>query len=153
MSIEALMARVSALEARVAILENGKPAQSTSSGDTPTDTFSDDKLDNDWANKTVAKDIPRWKGESMVGRQFADCPAEWHDAAASFCEWKAAKGRNENPVRMNNKGKPWHEQDTFTAKLHRTWAKRIRERGASMAADIDAMTPAPQSGASDDLPF
>lgn len=144
-------ARLATLEAKMAAVEArlaGPAPTPASHNETPTDTFSDDKLENDWANKTVSKDLPRWKGDSMVGRMYSDCSAEWHDQASGFYEWKAKKGREEQPVRLKNNGKPWHESDTFNAKLHRTWAKRIRslaaEEGNGSSAGVDE---------SDSLPF
>jgi hypothetical protein len=47
---------------------------------------------------------------------------------AGFYEWKASKGREENPPRLRNDGKPWHESDSFEAKLLRAWAKRAANR-------------------------
>ena len=120
--------------------------------DTPTDTFSDDKLHADWADKRVEKDLPKWGGESMIGRLYSECPAEWHNSASGLFEWKAKKGREESPVRLKNNGKPWHEADTFAAKLHRTWAKRLRDRPAP-AATREAEAPADAGDGEDQIPF
>ena len=123
---------MAAVEARL----NGAPAPASSQDNaaTPTDTFADEKLDSDWADKAITRELPRWKGEPMMGRRYSDAPAEWHDSASGFYEFKARKGREENPVRVKANGKPWHEGDSFTAKLHRTWAKRIRARGNASPA-------------------
>jgi hypothetical protein len=117
--------RVLLLEAKVAKLEAGKPAAAAPSGGDG-DALPDHMLSKSWANVRIRKDPKRWDGASCEGMLMSEAPPEWHDCNASFLDWKAAKGREETPVRVNNKGKPWHEADTFNAKLSRAWAKRLR---------------------------
>ena len=116
--------------------------------------LADHQLENDWANKIVSKDPRRWTGESMVGRRYSDCSAEWHDSMAGLCEFKAQKGREETPVRLKNNGRPWHESDAFEAKLCRAWARRIRATRGGAAAATDAAEPAADSETLDpSIPF
>lgn len=124
--------RFRAIEARLAALEARGGQAPSGQGQSANDdsTFSFDKLSADWADKMVAKDPPRWQGETMVGVPYSECPAGWLDSMAGFLAWKAQKGREEVPVRVNNRGKPWHESDAFEAKLCRTWAKFKREQPA-----------------------
>ena len=122
--------RIATLEARIAKLESG--ASATASG--PEEALEDHHLDKDWARKTIKKDPPRWAGESQIGRTYADAPVAWLLDAAGLAEWKAKKGREESPVRMKDNGKPWHESDTFEAKLLRAWAKRNAGKTSGGAA-------------------
>jgi hypothetical protein len=108
-----------------------------------TDSFLDSQP---WCDKPVRKDPPRWAGASCVGMMYSECPAEWHTENASFCEWKAQKGREDSPVRVNDKGKPWHEVDAFDAKISRAWARRN-------AAAKPATEPQGGSGDPPDIPF
>lgn len=137
MSIDDVLARLSVIEAKVDRLLAGVAAPSAPTGE----AFPDARLSEVWADKEIKKDPPRYSGPTMVGRRFSTATAEWHETNASYLDWKAQKGREETPVRLNNKGKPWHESDTFEAKLCRAWAKRLRAGSA-----------APASG-SDDIPF
>jgi hypothetical protein len=86
------------------------------------DTLPLEKLSESWANKTVRKTSSRWKHRDVVGMKYSELTSEEALDLAGFYEWKAAKGREEVPVRMNDKGKPWHESDSFEAKILRTWA-------------------------------
>jgi hypothetical protein len=88
------------------------------------DALPDGQLDNAWADKEVRKDPPRYQGPSMVGRHYSEVHSEWHDANAGYLDWKAAKGREETPVRLNAKGRPWWESDVFEAKICRAWSRR-----------------------------
>jgi hypothetical protein len=123
--------------------------KSTSHGPDLSNELTDDFLDKQsWADKTVKKDPKRWTDDhkpSMVGKRYSEIPSDWHDVNASLCEWKAAKGREEVPVRLNDKGKPWHESDTFDAKICRAWSRRNRGK---------KLPPEPKSDFADDpLPF
>lgn len=150
--MSAVEARLAAIEARLSALEaRASTTTVASSGEPAADTFSPDKLQTDWADKIVGKDLPRWTGESMVGKRFSECPAEWHDSASGFFEWKAAKGRAENPPRLDNKGKPWHEKDTFMARLHRTWSKHLRDTPPKPAMSEPSTSDGEAFG--EDLPF
>lgn len=86
----------------------------------------DDLLDREWADMLIRKDPPKAK-ESFAGRKMSECTPSYLRGYASFHEWKAQKGREETPVRLNAKGKPWHESDSLVAKVARGWARRIEE--------------------------
>jgi len=128
-TLDVALARIAALEARVAALEggNGRSASGggASSGGVPrAEPLPDSMLDKSWADKAITKDPKSYKGRSQVGRRYSLAPADWLESMAGFFEWKAQKGREENPPRLRNDGKPWHESDMFEAKLLRAWARR-----------------------------
>lgn len=118
--------RIAALEARVTALESskGKPAANT-------DTFSLDKLENAWADKEVKKVPSTWKLGDVIGKKYSELTPEEAQELAGFYEWKAQKGREEVPVRKRDDGKPWHENDSFEAKLLRTWAVKPKTTDSS----------------------
>ena len=155
--------RLSAVEKRLSEME-GRLASGKSGGDG--DTFSPDKLTASWADKTVRKLPKNWKHRDIVGCQYSDLSKEEALDLAGFHEWKAQKGREENPVRMDNNGKPWHERDTFEAKLLRTWARYGGQdtkpakasapygRSGNLASAKHTMPPEPEfSDADEELPF
>jgi hypothetical protein len=94
--------------------------------------LSDAMLEQPWADSVISKDPKNWKGRSQVGRRLSMAPVEWLESMAGFHEWCADKGRKEVPVRLQesgkNAGKPWHEADTFKARLLRAWARRAASR-------------------------
>lgn len=146
-TLEVALARIVALEARVAALESGASSASTGGGSSSSsgreeEALPDHLLEKPWADKTIARDPKQWKGPTQVNRRYSRAPAEWLLMAARNMEFKAQKGREEVPVRLNNKGKPWHESDTFEAKILRGWARRN--------ADKPAPAPKPSSTSNDD---
>ncbi len=167
--------RIEALEQDVRLLKmalagggtSTAPRQATTTANAQTATnnnqneLDDSKLGESWADQEIRKDPPLWisdGGESYVGKTMSMCPPAYLDALSDFFEWKADKGRKEDPPRLNNKGKPWHESDTFNAKLARAWARRMRKQGPGKAAVRPAPKPAeavPDFGppAEDEIPF
>lgn len=127
-NLDMAMQRIAMLEARVAALETGKlgssPSQSTGGPRPNLEALSDDMLEKHWADKVAKKDPPKWGGKSYVGVAYSQIESAWHESNAGFLAWKAEKGRAEVPVRVNKEGKPWHEADTFEAKLCLAWARR-----------------------------
>jgi hypothetical protein len=108
-------------------------------------------LAKEWADMEIRKDPPRTSQASSVGKRMSECTPEYLDDYASFHDWKAKKGREENPPRLNNRGKPWYESDELTAKVARGWAARARK-----AKPIPFVTKANPPAAFDepeDLPF
>ena len=124
---------MSTIEDRVTKLETLMLAMLASKAAPPaeTDTLDPKFLREPWADKTIKKDPPKWKGVSYVGKLYSQASAAWLLDNASFLEWKASKGRQEVPVRLKNNGKPWHEADSFEAKLCRTWAAQAHQPGPS----------------------
>ena len=173
-TLEVALARIQALEARVNALEGargGSSSSSSSSGDIPrVEPLPDRMLDNSWADKKIDRDPKKWKGRTQVGRHWSQAPAEWLELAASSMEYKAEMGRREPSPRLQttgkNAGKPWHEADTFNAKILRAWAKRNASKpkpapkqdqadddwGAAPAAAADDFGDY-AGGADDDIPF
>ena len=114
-----LEAKVAELEARIAKLESGTHKTASGGGG---DTLPLSKLSESWAQKAVRRVPKNWKHRDVTGMQYADLTAEECLDLAGYHDWCAAKGAAEVPVRMKNNGKPWHEADTFEAKLLRTHA-------------------------------
>ena len=116
---------------------DGQQAPSTGAGG---GTASDADLDGQYGNPEVKAKSPRdWTGESMQGRRFSECPAEYLDLVASrldyFAETNAA---SENADDRKKAG--YNRKD---AALARGWAARIRAGYVSPVAD------APEFGADD----
>lgn len=144
------MARLAAIEARLAALEgSGAPRpQGPRAAPPEEEALSDRHLDKPWADKKIAKDPKDWTGPTQVGRAYSRAPVQWLEMQAAFYEWKANKGRTEIPVRLRNDGKPWHETDTFEAKLCRGWAIRNAKKLAAKAGQEEL--PPPDGGGTDD---
>lgn len=143
------LAKIAVLEARLDALEGrsgggGAPAPSSGggAGGSSGDTLPEHVLENAWADRAITRDPKQWKGRTQVGRRYSQAPAEWLEMFARNMDFKAQKGREEVPVRLNNKGKPWHEADTFEAKLLRTWAVRAKAKAAAAPAPPPAASPA-----------
>ena len=150
-TLAVLQAELALLKARVDALEQGRGA-APSSGNGGGDTLPEHMLTKSWADKKISKDPKQWKGPTQVGKTYSRAPVEWLEMAANNADFKAQKGREENPVRLRNDGKPWHESDTFEAKLLRTWAKRR----AAMPQPVKAAPPplpVEPSDADEDFPF
>lgn len=126
-----LVAKVRGLEMAVQAMQagGGSPQSSVANqpgggASKPIGMFSFDKLELEWADKTVTRDPKFWKGESYKGRKYSECPVDYLKKLADEFAYKARAGRAENPPRVQNNGKPWYEQDEFNAKLVNTWANR-----------------------------
>jgi hypothetical protein len=126
-------------------VSNGVPQQG---GEVATE----DLLNKPWADMEIRKDPPRTNQPTSVGKRMSQCTAEYLEDYASFHDWKARKGREEEPPRLNNKGKPWYESDELVAKVARGWAQRARERPAAKRAPKQAEMLAEDMG-EDDIPF
>lgn len=161
--------RVRALEdfvatLRQAVVGGARSTDSSAGGPsapTRVEALADGLLDNAWADAKIDKDPPQYKGRTQVGRRYSLAPVEWLESAAGFFEWKAKKGREETPVRLQasgkNAGKPWHEADTFKAKLLRAWAKRNANKPKAAPKqeepEDDFGAPVDDFGADDEVPF
>jgi hypothetical protein len=96
----------------------------------------DELLARDWADMEIRKDPPRTQQPSHVGKRMSECTEAYLLDYASFHDWKAKKGREENPPRLNNQGKPWYERDELIAKLARGWALKVRDGTARTMNEI-----------------
>jgi len=169
-TLEQLALEIAALKARVALLEatsggGGLPSSSTSSGTDSGDVrrerpIDDAQLENEWANKKIAKDPRRWKGPTQVNRTYSRAPVEWLEMAAASYEFKAHMGRIADPVRMSNKVRngqpvPWHESDSFEARILRGWAERKKRAPPPPAAKAPPKQPTPpaEPGGDEDFNF
>lgn len=105
------------LRAILATLSAGQTRPAT----TPTSGGSVD-LDSDFGNFAIRKDPPRWKGQSYVGRRLSECPPEYLDMLADFCDWKAGKDEADgSPEKLKYAG--YARKDAARA---RGWADRLR---------------------------
>lgn len=152
-----LESRVAALEATVAALRaalnGGAPAVQTATSKPASagEVASDDLMSRDWADMEIRKDPPRAK-ESFVGRRMSECTESYLLDYAAFHDWKAAKGRQENPPRLNNKGKPFFEGDELVAKIARGWAARASNKTRPKSAPKPAQKSMGEPEL-EDLPF
>ncbi len=160
------LAEIAALKARVDALEGSRGSGPSSGGGAPDgegEALPDHMLDNAWANKKIGKDPKQWKGPTQVNRTYSRAPVEWLEMAARNMDFKASMGRKEIPVRLNAKGKPWHESDTFEAKILRGWARRNASKPAAsptaraapppMADDEFGFGANAATGSDDEIPF
>jgi len=93
-----------------------------SQGGPPQGTIAADAdLDGAHGNPTVRTDPKRWTGESMVGRTFSDCPADYLDELASLFDWQAGKDEEKGDQRARFK--------RLDASRARGWAARARAKG------------------------
>ena len=119
--------RLSAIEKTLAAIKIafvGGASVAASANNQAGEIASDDIMSREWADMEIRKDPPKTLEPSSVGLKMSQCSVQYLLDYASFNEWAAEKGRNETPVRLNAKGKPWHESNSLTAKVARGWAKR-----------------------------
>jgi hypothetical protein len=119
---DAIMVRLSAIEARLAALES-RPAQSAGRG--PGAVADDRELDSDKGNPTIRRDPKRWLsngGASFVGARYSECPADYLDEVAGFCEWAASK----DEAKGTDEGRKYADYGRRDAARARGWAARIR---------------------------
>jgi hypothetical protein len=137
--IDALAARVEALEQRVAVLQAGRaaaPAHAPAAA--PADEPVAD-LDSEYGDPEVRRDPPRWKGESMVGKRFSECSPEYLGELAGFKRWCAQ--RDDEQAAVDAKGRPKSYWARLDAARAAGWAQRLlaaqprkEERTSSSAA-------------------
>lgn len=108
----------------------------------------DADLDGKYGNPEVRKDPPMWikdGGASYQGRKFSECPADYLDALAKFCDWKAGK----DDEKGTDDGAKYAKFARLDASRARGWALRVR-------AGWKSKPPASEFGDADDggeLPF
>ena len=117
-------------------------------------------LDGPYGDPEIRRDPPRWTGESMVGKRYSECPADYLDNLAGFNAWRAQKDDEQQAV--DAKGRPKSHWAKLDAARARGWAQRIR--GAQPAVRETARTSSAASRKpyvaqpveqveSDDVPF
>jgi hypothetical protein len=119
--VDDLRRDLSALRARIDSLE-------TASGI----FVSDKELDGPKGSFRVPFDPKRWTGASCRGKEIRDCPPDFCEAFAEFCDWSAA----------HPKPRPGREQyaerdaanERRRAALCRSWARRKRSGWVPPAA-------------------
>lgn len=126
-------ARLERLEARMAGVPVPPAAPKPAPAQQPALEVADDgDLDGPYGNPEIRRDPPRWSGESMVGRRYSECPADYLDTLAGFNAWRAQK--DDEAQAVDAKGRPksyWAKLDAARA---RGWAQRIRGTGPKVTA-------------------
>lgn len=155
---DAIFLRLSAIEARLAALES-RASQAAYRG---TSAVADDReLDSDKGNPTIRRDPKRWLsngGASFIGARYSECPADYLDEVAGFCEWAADK--NERTLAADDPKRKYIDYDRRDAARARGWAARIRSgyvakphaAPAPRAIDVDSFDAA-AFGDDSEIPF
>lgn len=123
---------------------------------------SDSELDSEKGDPQIRKDPPRWKGESMVGRRFSECPSAYLDVLAEFRDFTGTRP-------LPGKDPKYAQYDLKDAARARGWSLRNRGKtitarpaehdfdgGESAASEAAARIGAIDDGfggADDDIPF
>ncbi len=122
MSDPVVMARLAAIEARLAALESGgsRTAGGVSSGGA---VATDYEMSGQYGDPILKKHPPRWTGPAgeFVGKRFSQCSPDVLDVVAGFNDWKADK---EAATAGKEKYAAYSRKDAARA---RGWAKRLRE--------------------------
>lgn len=173
-ALQALAARVEALEARLAVATPAAPAATSA-----TVSVADDyDLDSPYGDPEVRRDPPRWKGEPMAGKRYSQTSAAFLECIAGFLEWAASQADAKGE--MTNSGKPRAPYLRRDAARARGWrlrlladeqqaATRVEVRTSSVAARakraaeparplaparyVDVMPPDATAGIDDEMPF
>ncbi len=114
---------------------------------------SDSDLDGKYGDPEVKMKDPRdWSGDSMIGRRFSQCPADYLDMVASRLDYFATKSDEEG--KETAAGKPVSKYQRADAARARGWAKRIRD-GKHLQKGPSPRPAAPPLGEDDDpdIPF
>lgn len=110
-----------------------KPAETGASKKVATDA----DLDGKYGNPEIKTKDPRdWTGDSMKGRKFSECPADYLDLVASRLDYFAEQAEQEG--KLTNAGKPVAPYNRADAARARGWAWRIRQGTHVPAPDDDA---------------
>lgn len=141
----AIMLELTQIRALVTATAKDAPAPAASG-----DAASDYDLDSQYGDPVVKKDPPRWKGNSFVGYQFSQCPADYLDVLAGLLDWQARKDDEQGKTWTNKKGEevPSSSFKRKDAARARGWAARIR---AGKVTQV--VTDRSASSDSSDIPF
>ena len=83
-------------------------------------------IDGKYGDPTIkARDPKDWTGESMVGRKFSECPAEYLDLLAERYDYFASREEDAKKAKYNR----------LDAARARAWAERIRGGWQPPSAD------------------
>ncbi len=103
----------------VALRDRVTPMEASSS------VASDRDLDDPKRGNPKVRLNPRdWRGASMKGRQFSECPPEFLDLLAETLDYFAGKEETEGKTHNGTLVAPWTRKDAARA---RGWAKRMRD--------------------------
>lgn len=86
---------------------------------------SDSDLDSQYGDPQIkGKDPRNWKGPTMRGRKYSECPPEYLDMVAELCDWQAGEAAKKDE--RTAAGKPVADYRRKDAARARGWAARIR---------------------------
>ena len=125
------------------------PSQSQSGQGTVPSIASDADLDGKYGNPEVKAKSPRdWTGDSMTGKYFSECPADYLDLVASRLDYFASQNDASDSADDVKKAR-FNRLDASRA---RGWAARIRGGYVAPAPEgFPSDAGAPLSD--DDIPF
>ncbi len=159
--VAALAARLTAVEARLAVLESGA-ARGNPPATAGGAVADDADLDSDWGDEVIKKDPKRWLdkgGDSYAGCKMSECPAGYLREFASLCDWMARKDEEQGKTYTHNKTGKEEPTAPFARKRAaraRGWALRAEQRETQAASSpSNGAGRAPQSDrfANDEIPF
>jgi hypothetical protein len=148
MTSENFEKRLSELEAVVKVIQASIQAMAKASpkgGGSQTSGIepgNDKLLDGPYGDPEVKYDPKFWKGDSMVGKRFSQCPSSYLEATANYFGWRMKKLQEEGAEEKKvNYAK-------FDAMKALGWKRRIDAGFAPKVSDTD-----PPSGSDDEIPF
>lgn len=105
-------------------------------------------LDGKYGDPEIkAKDPRDWSGETMRGRRFSQCPAEYLDLIAARLDYFAGKAESDGT--LTSSGKPVALFNRADAARARGWAARIRAGYVAQNAPVVGFP----SDSPEDIPF
>jgi hypothetical protein len=94
------------------------------SGAASIDVADDQDLDGKYGDPKVNFNPRDWRGDSIKGARYSECPAEFLDLLASALDYFARKADENGETASNGKPKSFYSKKD--AARARGWAKRIR---------------------------
>lgn len=133
-ALQALAARVEALEARLDATTPVAPAAASA-----TVAVADDyDLDSPYGDPEVRRDPPRWKGEPMAGKRYSQTSAAFLECIAGFLEWAASQAEAKGEMTTGGKPRaPYLRRDAARA---RGWRLRLLADESQQAPRAEVRT-------------
>ena len=134
-ALQALAARVEALESRLAAQPVAAPAAAASATVAVADDYD---LDSPYGDPEVRRDPPRWRGEPMAGKRYSQTSPEFLECIAGFLEWAASQA--EAKGEMTTSGKPRAPYLRRDAARARGWRLRLIADEQQAAPRVETRT-------------
>lgn len=133
-ALQALAARVEALEARLAATTPVAPAAASAT----VSVADDHDLDSPYGDPEVRRDPPRWKGEAMAGKRYSQTSPAFLECIAGFLEWAASQADAKGEMTTGGKPRaPYLRRDAARA---RGWRLRLIADEAQQAPRVETRT-------------